>query len=650
MLRGRTLLALAAAAVFLSIPDAAHAQLRLRNCDHVQCGRLSVPLDRSGATPGSVSLYLQRQRALRPPARGVTLLLAGGPGQPATGAYNDQTADPYGEFRKLTPSNDVVAFDGRGTGFSGLLRCPELERANLVNAGSAAAACAKRLGPPRAFYRTSDSVDDIEAVRAALGVDKLTLIGVSYGTFLAQAYAARYPTHVERVLLDSVLDVAGWDPFYLDIFGAVPRVLGAVCRQTCPAFTPDAVADLGRLVTRLQHGSLHGHVTLPNGHRRPTALTRQELFFTLISGDLDEILRASFPAAVKSALRGDFDPILRLKRHASLSEGSGTPRDFSSGLYAATTCEEIPFPWPRFSDPASRFAPISQAIAQIPEDALYPFDRATDEGNDFIRMCRRWPEASPAPAYAPAPGSLPDVPVLMLSGQMDLRTPVEGARRAAARWPHAQVLTVPSTGHSVLTADYSRCTHTAAVRFFRGQAVAARCPRGAQLFFALPPAPRSLNDLRAAQGVPGRRGQAINAAQLTLFDVTIEFVSTVLAAENLDLHGGGLRGGRWSLNLNARDPVLRLDQVEYLPGVRITGTLRKVGTRREHATLRLSGPRTPHGLLRIGSKWITGRLDGKRVRSRVPGASASAAAAGSRVTRAQLLQVARRLAHRPPRY
>ena len=181
-----------------------------------------------------VSLYVERQRALRPPASGVTLLLAGGPGQPATGAYNDRSDDPYGEFRKLTPRNDVVAFDGRGTGRSGLLRCPELERANLIDAGTAAAACAQRLGPKRGFYRTSDSVDDIEAVRAALGVDKLTLIGVSYGTFVAQAYAARYPTHVERVLLDSVLDVSGWDPFYLDIFGAVPRVLEAVCRQTCP--------------------------------------------------------------------------------------------------------------------------------------------------------------------------------------------------------------------------------------------------------------------------------------------------------------------------------------------------------------------------------------------------------------------------------
>jgi pimeloyl-ACP methyl ester carboxylesterase len=651
MMRGRTLVALAAAAVFLATPSAAEAQLRLRGCRHVQCGRISVPLDRTGTTAGSISLYVERQRALRPPASGVTLLLAGGPGQPATGAYNDLSDDPYGEFRRLTPGNDVVAFDGRGTGRSGLLRCAELERANLVDAGAAAAACAKRLGPKRGFYRTSDSVDDMEAVRAALGVDKLTLIGVSYGTFLAQAYAARYPTHVERVLLDSVLDVSGWDPFYRDIFGAVPRVLQAVCRQTCFTFTKDGVADLARLVKRLQRGALHGQVTLPTGRRHRSALTRQELFFTLISGDLDELLRASFPGAVKSALRGDLDPILRLKRHAVVSEGSGSPRDFSSALYAATTCEEIPFPWPRFSDPATRFGPISAAIAQIPEDALYPFDRATDEGNDFIRMCRRWPEASPAPAYGPPTGSLPDVPVLMLSGQMDLRTPVEGAERAASRWPHAQVLTVPSTGHSVLTADYSRCTHTAAARFLRGQPVATRCPKkGSPRFFALPPTPRSLSELRAAPGVPGRRGQAINAAELTLFDVTIEFLSTVFSADSLDLHGGGLRGGRWSLNLNERNPVLRLYDVEYLPGVRVSGVLRRFGTRHERSVLRLSGPRTPDGVLRLSPKLITGRLGGKRVRSHLGVASASATRGGSMLTHAQVVHLARRLAHRPRVY
>jgi pimeloyl-ACP methyl ester carboxylesterase len=509
MMRGRTLVALAAAAVLLALPGTAQAQLDLKRCGPIQCGRVAVPLDRSGATPGSVSLYVQRQRSRRRPGRGVTMLLAGGPGQPSTFAYNDGSDDPYGEFGALSPRNDIVAFDGRGTGRSGLLRCPELERANLVDAGSAAAACARRLGPRRAFYRTSDTVEDMEAVRAALGVDKLTLVGVSYGTFLAQAYAARYPTHVDRVLLDSVLDVSGWDPFYIDIFGAVPRVLRAVCRQACGRFTDDEVADLGRLVKRLGRGALHGRVTLANGQRRRSSLTRQELFFTMVSGDLDEVLRASFPGAVSSALRGDLAPMLRLKRHAVISEGGGSPREFSSALYAATTCEEIPFPWPRFSDPASRFGPIHEAVSRIPAAALYPFDAATDEGNDFLRMCRRWPEASPAPAPGPPAGSLPDVPVLMLSGEMDLRTPNETARGAAADWPHAQVLTIPNTGHSVLTADFSSCSTAAARRFLRGQSVPARCRGGGvQLFYALPPAPLSLRELRAA---PGVRGPAVGA-------------------------------------------------------------------------------------------------------------------------------------------
>jgi pimeloyl-ACP methyl ester carboxylesterase len=641
----RTLIAGVVMAVAFAAVPSAHAQLQLRKCGYVRCGRLSVPLDRSGTTPGAISLYVERQRARRKPARGVTLLLAGGPGQPSTFAYNDGSKDPYGEFRSMAPRNDVVAFDGRGTGRSGLLRCPQLERANLVDAGPEAAACAARLGPRRGFYRTTDSVDDIEALRAALGADKLTLIGVSYGTFLAQAYAARHPDRVERVLLDSVLDVSGWDPFYLDIFGAVPRVLRAVCRQTCARFTDDEVADLARLVARLQGGALHGQVTLPNGHSRGTSLTRQELFFTLVSGDLDEILRASFPAAVTSALHGDLRPILRLKRHAQLSEGSGSPREFSSALYAATTCEEIPFPWTRFSDPATRYAQIAQAVAQIPEAAFYPFDRATSAGNDFIRMCRRWPEASPAPAAGPPAGSLPDVPVLMLSGQMDLRTPNETARSAAADWPHAQVLTVPNTGHSVLTADFSNCATGAARRFLRGRAVPGRCRGGTSLFFALPPAPLSLDELRPARGVPGLRGRAVNAVELTLFDVTVEYLSSALSGQTLDLRGGGLRGGRWSLDLNARRPVLRLKGVEYMPGVRVSGTVQRVGTRREHSILHVYGPRTPDGVLVIGRKRIAGRLGGKVISAPAPNLTASGAS--TEVSRQDLLRVAGRLAQRP---
>ena len=381
------LLLLVASACGLVAPATAGARLRFRDCRGVPCARLAVPLDRGKPARGRISLYVERRPAARRPRRGITLLLAGGPGQAATAAYAGfPRRESYSDFAALTPRNDIVVFDQRGTGHSGLLRCPELEHASLVDAGAEAAACARRLGPRRGYYRTTDTIDDIEALRVALGARRVTLVGVSYGTLVAQAYAARHPDRVERVLLDSILGVSGWDPFYRDVFHAVPRVVRAVCGAACRRFTRDPVTDVGQLVERLGQGPLHGRVVLPNGRRRPSALTRPELFFTLGAGDLDDISRSAFPAAVSSALHGDAAPILRLKRRAVVSESTGSPRELSAGLYAATTCEEIPFPWPRFSDLATRYDAIWAAALQIPPAELYPFDAATTAGNDFIRM------------------------------------------------------------------------------------------------------------------------------------------------------------------------------------------------------------------------------------------------------------------------
>ena len=110
------------------------------------------------------------------------------------------------------------------------------------------------------------------------------------------------------------------------------------------------------------------------------------------------------------------------------------------------------------------------------------------------------------------------------------------------------------------------------------------------------------------------------------------------------MHGGGLRGGRWSLTLSARQLRCGSTGSSTCPGIRVSGTIRSFGERREHSILRLSGPRTPDGVLQIGSKWIVGRLDGKQVRSRLPGGEASAAAAGRAARPSELLGVARRVA------
>lgn len=612
MIAGRLLVSLAAAAAGLGAAEPADAALRFRPCGaKLQCAQLTVPLDRAGAVPGRVRLAVTRIRAKRP-ARGTTLLLAGGPGQAAISGYGP----PYGDSQALAPRNDLVVFDQRGTGLSGLLRCRDLEEANTIDAGREAAACATLLGRRRGLYRTSESVDDIEALRRQLGGGRLTILGVSYGTYVAQAYAARYPQGVARLVLDSVVDSPGVDPLYRDTFAAVPRVLRELCRRGCREFTRNAVADTSRLVGRLVAAPLRGTVVGNRGLERPAALTRQDLLYTLVSGDLDFISRSEYPAAVVSALRGDAAPLLKLKWRAGQSESGGSPASLSSAVLAAALCEEVAFPWDRQGTQGERMAAISGAASLVPNGVFAPFDRETAIGNDLVRLCRRWPTASPAPASV---GPLPDVPALLIEGSADLRTPIETARRTVGRLPRGRLLVAAETGHSALSTDVSECTARAARRFLAGRTVPRRCAESGLLYSPTSPWPERLSQVPRARDVPGLRGRVVGAVGVTIGYLVQEAFSAFISDFDLLVSGravnrGGLRGGRFTLG---RDR-LRLERMEVVSGVRVSGGGGDSPTGGAELILRVGGPAGPGGVLRMGEDGVlNGRLGGRPVRSRL---------------------------------
>jgi pimeloyl-ACP methyl ester carboxylesterase len=623
-----------AALVTLAPAAPADAALRFKRCGGFgfACARLSVPLDHSGAVPGGISLLVKRLRADKRPRRGATFVLAGGPGQSATDAFEgDGIGQLYGAFR----NRDLIVFDQRGTGRSGLLRCRRLERANLLQAGGAAGQCAEGLGPRRAFYTSQDSAEDIEHIRRELRVERIALFGTSYGTKVALAYALRHPEHVERLVLDSVVEAEGPDPLYLDTFGAVPRALRALCRSGCRRFTRDPLADLTRLVGRFAHGSLRGELVNSRGHRFRTRLTRSELFSILLAGDFDPSMRAAFPGSVRAALRGDPTPLLRLRRRAFAIDGEPPPpRILSSALYAATTCEEIRFPWSRDAppDPAERRRQAEANTAGLPDSSFSPFDRPTALDNDLLSLCDRWPYSGEVRGNGPGP--LPDVPVLLLEGEDDLRTPVENARRVAAQFPQAKLVVAPGTGHSALGSDSSGCTERAFARFFRGRRVNTRCRRSRRMFRATPPPPTSVRRLGPAPGSHGRRGRVLTALALTLRDVSEDSLTNlILDFRDPDLaRGGGLRNGRYRLDGNGR---LTLRKLAYVPGVRVSGFINRFGEGSQRGRLRIAGPSTPNGRLRIFRNRVAGGLGGRRVRGRLhPGvalAGAEAQAAASRL-------------------
>ncbi len=82
------------------------------------------------------------------------------------------------------------------------------------------AACARKIGPKRRFFTTPETIADIESLRIALHARRLTLDGVSYGTFVAEHYALAYPNRVARLVLDSVVPQQGIELLPLTSFTA----------------------------------------------------------------------------------------------------------------------------------------------------------------------------------------------------------------------------------------------------------------------------------------------------------------------------------------------------------------------------------------------------------------------------------------------
>jgi hypothetical protein len=241
---------------------------------------------------------------------------------------------------------------------------------------------------------------------------------------------------------------------------------------------------------------------------------------------------------VRGALRGDAAPILRLRaRAAGLTGIPGTPRQAppagadSDALFAATRGEESAFPWDRAAGPRVRAAQAKAAARELPRAAVGPFTAEVALRRDVIPLCVGWPNAAPAPAPS---GPLPAVPALVLSGGADVRTPTSDARAVAARIAGARLVTVPFTGHSVLSSDLTGCARRALAAFF-GRAAVPRCTGAARVFAPTPVAPARLSQVNGGSAALC----TLNALRLTVADTSRQFIGDALAAGRAPEPGGG---------------------------------------------------------------------------------------------------------------
>ena len=477
--------------------------------------------------------------------------------------------------------------DQRGTGSSGAVDCAFARRADI-------AACATKLGTGRTFFNTPETARDLEDLRVQLGVDKLTLLGVSYGANVAGEYARRYPAHTAAVVLDSPTPVDGLDGLdELRVLGT-PRVLREVCFPgLCSATVSDPEAALTAAAERLQDGPVSGKLVRVSRPALTRKVTESDLYGAIAASDLDPRLRAGLPAAIASLASGDAAPLLHL---GALSGGAGGD---SGGVniarLLATTCIEGRLPWAPDSPVASRSDALNAFIAAR-QAAFEPFSADVVLDNSPTWLCSTWPP-TPRPERVAYRG--PDVPVLVLSGRDDLRTPLEDARRTAAQYPNAKLLAVPSVGHSVVTSDFSPCSLNGLVAFLRGREVQTCTDQRARAsLLAAPYAPPTIDRLPPTQlsGLPGRTLSAI-AVTLTGagFDATFAAGSQ---ARLPGLRGGSVRVARTSLELH---------DAEWIRGVRVNGRFDARG----RGTLTVSGPAAAPGTVTYTARGAHGVLGGR---------------------------------------
>ncbi len=623
-------LTLALTAVAFSTPAAFGAVAFSRCPTHpdFECGVVTVPLDRSGAIPGTVGLHVERQ--LGTGARSTVWIgLAGGPGQSSAAlaetAWKDLATPVAG-------ADQVVVFDQRGTGQSGVIDCTKAFASAHSDAGGTAA-CGRSLGDARAFYTTADSVADIEAVRVAVGADRVMLVGVSYGTYVAERYARAFPGRVAGLVLDSTVPLTGETQFNQPTYGAISRILTQLCSGgACPA-SPNPAADLSLVARRMEHSPQGGLFITRSGRRVSERIgDASTLFSVLLAGDFSPQARAFFPGAIAAAKRGDWAPLVRLAELSSQSAGGSTvgvglgglPRSTadeqaeSQGLYLATICAEAPLSWTPSSAPASREALLRSTVLGLHAAAFAPFPLTTAVETSTGARCLSWPAT---PVVAPVPDTAPlTVPALVLSGSTDLRTPQSGAVAEHDQIAGSTLVRVPGVGHFTLGNDTSGCAMTAYTRFLTGVTPGDPCAVAKDPTpLTRPRPPLRLSELKplAANGTAGR---IVRAATQTLRDAfaSAALITPVRGAVRI----GGLRGGRVS-GVAVRNGVqMTLTDAVYLPGLRVSGvvTLTADGG---HGTLSVAGgSKATTGMIRLAGPRLSGTVGGRPVRLRAT-ASAS---------------------------
>ncbi len=410
--------------------------------EEILCGTLMVAENRkSGDKKIPINVYLFPATQPNPEGR-VFLEYNGGPASPNENLlWLYEKGGPSYYLRKYA---DVLIIDQRGTGaskipgtvyggrqLSGRLFELDMVRRCLQESQESVAL---------SHYSTGASVEDIEEVRAFLGIPKLEISGLSYGTRTALEYMRRYPENVGSLILTGTVSPEFGYAKHLDF--EVEKQLQALisrCKTDtlCNRNFPDFGATLYDLRDQLKHNPITVDIKEEDGKSiqvvvNDTLYVRMVGQIFLMGNRLE-----SLPLLINEFKNGNHKPLIKTNIRS-------TSRIMSVYL--------------------SQFCPDDIFNNRVNEEDYSELFTYGEMGLMEVRACQEWIQL-PSPDWLKAP-LRGDAPVLLLTGEMDTQTPPGMAEKVKLQLKNARHIVFPNEGHALIS--YS-CWDTIVSQFLKSK-------------------------------------------------------------------------------------------------------------------------------------------------------------------------------------
>ncbi len=434
-----------------------------------ECITLSVPRDHADPSGPKWDLTYAIQRA-KGTKLGTFVTITGGPGYSGLAAADSYTDafDPT-----IAEHYDLVFMDQRGVGLSHPIQCPvatsvyyrgTADPADPTQRDAVASAAktyvADCMTESKAdvadlpFYATTNAVEDLEAIRDYLGVDKMMLYGESYGTQYVQTYAAAHPDRIKALFIDGPVDLV---PDAITYYTEGARAFEDVLLQTMAACKADPACRAGfaggdplasydALAAKLKAGPISYRFPTATGTFEDRQLTLTDLTYLAYDYAYGPDDRSQFLRDLAAASKGDYVPLARAAYDAYAVDPETLQAipdpTYSDAMYYATECQDYGF----YLDGGTPDQRVDAWLAQGQKAGINDLRLGSTFYGDM--PCVYWPAQ---PKSDPRPKAIvdPPYPTFIMTATADVATPIANAMRLFGRLDDAYMFEAIGGDHVI---------------------------------------------------------------------------------------------------------------------------------------------------------------------------------------------------------